>query len=65
MSRNSSTPSCALRAASLSACVCTTIPSVTVVVHAAGSPRMPSTSTRHMRHIPTAAIRSCQQNRGM
>ena len=26
---------------------------------------MPSTSTRHMRHMPTGFMRSCQQNRGM
>ena len=28
-------------------------------------PRMPSTSTRHMRHMPTGFMRSCQQKRGM
>ena len=26
---------------------------------------MPSTSTRHMRHMPTGFMRSCQQKRGM
>ena len=47
-----------------SAC-CTTMPSVTGVVHAGGKPRTPSTSTRHMRHMPTGFMRSCQQKRGM
>ncbi len=28
-------------------------------------PRPVSMSTRHIRHIPTGFIRSCQQNRGM
>ena len=28
-------------------------------------PRMPSTSTRRMRHMPTGFMRSCQQKRGM
>ena len=43
----------------------TAIPSVTGNEHEICSPRRPSTSTRHMRHIPTGFIRSCQQNRGM
>ena len=63
MSRNSSTPSCALR--DRVDCVCTTMPSATGVVHEIGRPRMPSTSTRHMRHMPTGFMRSCQQKRGM
>ena len=63
MSRNSSTPSCV--AFTLSDCVLTTMPSVTGVAHEICRPRMPSTSTRHMRHMPTGFMRSCQQNRGM
>ena len=63
MSRNSSTPSWAFFTTSL--WVRTTIPSVTGVAQEIWSPRMPSTSTRHMRHMPTGFMRSCQQNRGM
>jgi hypothetical protein len=63
MRRNSSTPSCTDFTAS--DLVRTTMPSVTGVAHEICIPRMPSTSTRHMRHIPTGFIRSCQQNRGM
>ena len=63
MSRNSSTPSCADFTAG--DCVVTTMPSATGVVHAGGRPRTPSISTRHMRHMPTGFIRSCQQKRGM
>ena len=35
------------------------------VAHTIWSPRRPSTSTRHMRHMPTGFMRSCQRNRGM
>ena len=63
MSRNSSTPSWAFLTPGV--VVWTTIPSATGVVHAGGSPRTPSISTRHMRHIPTGAMRGCQQKRGM
>ena len=47
--------------------VSTAIPSATLVVHAVVSigPRGVSTSIRHIRHIPTGFIRSCQQNLGM
>src|SRR5690348_2422340 len=48
MSRNSSTPSRAFLAFSLS--TCTTCPSATVVTHAGISLGAFSTSTRHMRH---------------
>ena len=39
----------------------------TVIMHDGVScgPRPLSTSTRHMRHMPTELIRLCQQNRGM
>ena len=63
ISRNSSTPSCT--AFTLGDCVLTTMPSVTGVAHEICMPRMPSTSTRHMRHMPTGFMRSCQQKRGM
>ena len=55
-SRNSSTPSWALRAASLT--VSTTMPSLTVSMQegARAGPRPVSTSTRHMRHMPTGRI---------
>ncbi len=62
-SRNSSTPSWIFFTASV--CVRQTMPSATGVVHAGGKPRTPSTSTRHMRHMPTGFMRSCQQKRGM
>ena len=63
MRRNSSTPSWAFFTPGV--WVWTTIPSVTVAVQAGGRPRCPSISTRHMRHMPTGFIRSCQQKRGM
>ena len=56
ISSSSSTPSWAWRAAS--DCVCTTMPSATTVAHEICRPRMPSTSTRHMRHMPTGFMRS-------
>jgi hypothetical protein len=63
MRRNSRTPSWAFFTAGVS--VLTTIPSATVAVQAGGRPRWPSISTRHMRHMPTGFMRSCQQKRGM
>ena len=56
MRRNSSTPSWTAFTAGL--CVCTTMPSVTGVAHEIWKPRSPSTSTRHIRHMPTGFIRS-------
>jgi hypothetical protein len=38
---------------------------VTMHVGVSCGPRPLSTSTRHIRHIPTELIRLCQQNRGM
>ncbi len=48
-------------------CVSTVMPSDTGIVHEVVSilPRGVSTSTRHMRHMPTGFIRGCQQKRGM
>ena len=63
MSKNSRTPSWIFF--TVSDCVWHTMPSVTGVVQAGGKPRTPSTSTRHMRHMPTGCMRSCQQKRGM
>ncbi len=65
MRRNSSTPSCAFWTTADS--VSTAMPSATGIVHDVVSivPRGVSTSTRHMRHMPTGFIRGCQQNRGM
>ena len=64
MSRNSSTPSCDLSSPRRTACArpCRRRPASCTQ---AGSPRTPSTSTRHMRHMPTGFMRSCQQKRGM
>ncbi len=55
--RNSSTPSCAFFTRSL--LLSTTMPSVTSTKQAGVSvaPRGPSTSTRHMRHMPTGSMR--------
>ena len=57
MSRNSSTPSWAFLVASDS--VDTLMPSDTGTMHEGcrAKPRPVSTSTRHMRHIPTGLIR--------
>ena len=63
MSKNSRTPSWIFF--TVSDCVWQTMPSVTGVVQAGGKPRTPSISTRHMRHMPTGCMRSCQQKRGM
>ena len=65
MSRNSRTPSWALRVRSDS--VSTTIPGVHSSMHdgCRAGPRPVSTSTRHMRHMPTGLIRVWWQNRGM
>ena len=56
-SRNSSTPSWAFLTRSLA--VSTTMPSVTSTKQAGVSvaPRGPTTSTRHMRHMPTGSMR--------
>ena len=43
----------------------TTIPSVHGVVHEAGVPRPPSTSTRHSRHEPNALRESVAHSLGM
>ena len=55
--RNSNTPSCAFL--TFSDVVPTTIPSATGMKHAGCrvAPRGLSTSTRHMRHMPTGAMR--------
>jgi hypothetical protein len=47
--------------------VWTTIPSATGIVHEVPSatPRGPSTSMRHIRHMPTGFMRGCQQKWGM
>ena len=47
--------------------VSTFMSGATVTMHVGVScgPRPLSTSTRHIRHIPTELIRLCQQNRGM
>ena len=65
MRRNSRIPSWAFWTTSDS--VSTAIPSATGVVHDVVSilPRGVSTSTRHIRHMPTGFIRECQQKRGM
>ena len=63
MSRNSRIPSWAVLTAGL--VVLTAMPSATGVAHEICRPRIPSISTRHMRHIPTGLRRSCQQKRGM
>ena len=65
MSRNSRTPSWAFF--TVGDLVLIFIPSVTGSMHDGSNagPRGPSTSTRHMRHMPTSRIRGCQQNLGM
>src|SRR6478735_535170 len=71
ISRNSMIPCCALSATGLVACVLTTMPSATVIVHEAcglGKPRpLPAsgTSTRHCRHAPTGASSGWSQKRGI
>ena len=47
--------------------VSTFMSGATVTMHVGVScgPRPLSTSTRHMRHMPTELIRLCQQKRGM
>jgi len=44
-----------------------TMPSATGIVHEVVSslPRGPSTSMRHIRHMPTGFMCGCQQKRGM
>ncbi len=65
MRRNSRIPSWAFL--TVGDVVCTTIPSATGMVHDVprATPRGPSTSTRHIRHMPTGFMRGCQQKRGM
>src|SRR5579872_600916 len=50
---------------SLSLLVRTLIPASTGVVHDAGHPLRPSTSMRHRRHEPNAAIESVAHNFGI
>ncbi len=59
------TPSWAFFAAGDS--VSTIMSAATLTMHEGCSmgPLPVSMSTRHIRHIPTGFIRSCQQNRGM
>ena len=58
MRRNSSTPSWAFF--TRGPYVSTFMPSATLVMHdtASAGPRPVSTSTRHMRHMPTDSMRS-------
>ncbi len=64
MSSSSRTPSCAFLATGLVSWVCTTMPSVTVVVQAVSGLRWPSTSTMHWRQAPTGSSSGWSQNRG-
>ena len=52
MSRNSITPRCAFSATAEVSWVCTTMPSVHVVMQEASGLCWPSTSTRHWRQAP-------------
>jgi hypothetical protein len=49
----------------VSVCVLTTMPSAQGVVHEAGTPLAPSTSTRHMRQEPNAVSESVAHSLGI
>ena len=53
------------RSRTVSVWVLTTMPSLHGVVHDAGTPRAPSTSTRHIRQEPKALSESVAQSLGM